>query len=121
VCAVLKVSIFAAAIPAIPVASAHVILIVAITITSPFGCKTRARAFAIPLVFWILAEAFAGTSLFDADDIFSRAKVILRPSSLCVLMSSAAVAAIKITIFVIVFRITMRIGFLMKLADLSGF
>jgi len=47
--------------------------------------------------------------------------VIFGPASLGVFNSAAAVATIKITICVIIVRITMRIGFLMKLAFLSGF
>jgi len=74
---------------------------------------------------WILAEAVAGTfALFAGtfcNDIISAAEVIFRPASLGVFNSAAAVATIKITIFVIIFRITMGIAFLMKLTYLSGF
>ena len=69
-----------------------------------------------------LAEAFAGTSfLFRAQDILFFAKVVFSPASLSVFNSATAVATIIITIFVIIVRITMRIGFLVKLAFLSGF
>ena len=68
-----------------------------------------------------LAEAVTCTSIFLPKDLFCRAKVIFRPASLGAFSCAAAVAAIKITIVVIIVWITMRIGFLMKLAFLSGF
>merc|ERR1712147_481148 len=79
VCAVLKVPFRAAAIPAIPVASAHVILIVAIAITSPFRYETSACTLVFLFVFWILAGA--GTIL---EDLLPRAKVILRQTSFAI-------------------------------------
>ena len=68
-----------------------------------------------------LAEAITCTSIFLLKDLFCRAKVIFRPASLGVFGCAAAVATIKITIFVIIFRITMEIGFLVKITYLSGF
>jgi len=120
VCTVLKVPFRAAAIPTIPVTAAHVILIVAIAITSPFRYETSASTFRLSFKSWILAETIPCASIFLAKDLFPRAKVIFSLASLDILSCATAVATIKIAIFVIIVRITVRIGFLVKFAFLSG-
>jgi len=115
--AVLGVLFRATAIPAIPVASARVIVVVTISITSPLRYVTGSGA----LLRFILVpriQAGAGTTL---QDILRLAEMIFRSPSLATFHWPAAVTTIKITISVIILWIAMGVGFEMTLADLSRF
>lgn len=76
-CAVSEVSFIAAAVPAVPVTSARVILIITSAVSSPFCYVTGCFALFSGLVFWILAGA--GTTF---QDVLRRAEMIFRPASL---------------------------------------
>lgn len=114
VCTVLKVPFGTTAIAAIPVASACVILVVAITITFPFRDVTGGGTLGSRFVLRILA--CAGTTF---QDLLRRAKMILRLFAF--FRWTATVTAIKIAIGVIILRIAMPVGFVMSIAFFSFF
>jgi len=73
VCAVFQVSFGATAIPAVPVASAHVVLVITSAVSSPF-CYVTGR-FALAKVFRRVSRILAGAGT-TFQDILRRAKVI---------------------------------------------
>jgi hypothetical protein len=117
VCAVLRVLFRATTIPAIPVTSARVIVVITISITSPLRHVTGSGAL---LGFILVPRILAGAGTIF-QDILRLAKMIFRPASLATFHWPAAVATIKITISVIILWIAMGVAFEMSLTDLSRF
>lgn len=103
--AVVCLPLCAAAVSSIPIAPTYIILIITIAVAFPLEGVTRLRA----LFGLTTTRSLACTGAFGKD-VLSRAKIVASPTRLAELMIfSAAIAAIPVTVRVVVLSVTVFI------------